>query len=559
MRLSYVLMLVLAALPARGDDDPTAAFALDQPAAAEQAPPAPPAAAPLSDNRLPAELQAWVGTRQSEYVAPTRRYVKLPPRPSKRIAAISPPLPGPNDLYTLALKALLQTPQSRWFETRFITYWPLPDAEYGNVELALKFWLASLSNRRQVAALHEVPGLGWKVFLSDYGWDAAAWEALIKDDPYFAVSSADPKYVARGWLDPLVEGKLRIYSQSRRAVVRADRFLALTATDAPDGFYSKFVKLPDNEGDLFKLKGIDVDFLNKNALLRGGAVLGGASIVAKHNRELQLLPSPIGLDERYLWRSLDTLSDVGKESVIDNFLGTVRFAGKEYIGTNPNGTHYYYLANAQNKQVGEVPTKIAQDRQDPHDATVITPYKCVSCHGPKGGIRHFDDAIRQIALSKDVGLAVVTKGYYGNTQLREALEDYYLSPLGQEITKQQVSYTRVISELTGLSPAENAENFIKFVNHYLHGLVDKQSVCRELGVEPEQIDAYLKQTGNPVLLAILSGKAVPRLAFESAFRDGMTSRIHPWERTPKHVPYLDTAPAIAKPGGHSGVKQPGKH
>lgn len=542
MRSLLAMLLVLATLPARGDDDPTAAWDDTKPAARSTVPAVAPA--PI----ISPEMQAWAGIEtDSQTIVRAKSVVrKLPPRPAVQLPEISPPLPAPNDLYVAALRALLQSPKARWFEARFITHWPLPDEEYENVENALKFWLASLSSRRQVAPLQEVPGLGWIVYLSDYGWDAAAWEALVKKDPYFMVSMVDKHIAYRGWLDPQVEGRLRIYTHSTRPIVRADRFLALTGTDAPDGFYSKFMRLPNNEGQLFVDKGIDVNFLNKNALLRGGAVLGGASIVAKHNRELQLFPSPIGLDERYLWRSLDTLSDVGKESVIDNFLGTVRFAGKEYIGTNPNGTHYYYLANAQNQQVGEVPTKIAQDHQDPHDATVITPYKCVSCHGPRSGIRHFDDAIRRLALSKDIGLAVVTKGYYLDTQLREALEDYYLSPLAQEISKQQASYGRVIYELNGLSPGENSDNFVKFVNRYLHGLVNKQDACRELGVEPEQINAYLKQTGNPVLLAILAGESVPRLAFESAFSAGMTSRIHPWERLPKIIPQTETVRAYPK-------------
>jgi hypothetical protein len=336
-------------------------------------------------------------------------------------------------------------------------------------------------------------------------------------------------------------------SRATRAIERADRFLALTSLDRGDkrgGYYSNFLDLPNTEPQLLKQLGIDEHFLKQNDLIRGGAVLGGESIVAKHNRELQLLPSAFGLDERFLWRSLDVASDVKDQSVFKNFLGTIRIDGGEHIGTLKNGNHFYYLMNKARQQVAEVPIDIAQDKDDPHDVVVRTPYKCVKCHGPKGGIRHFDDVVRRMALSSNVALSVIQKYPKDppDTRTKQALEDYYLSPLAKDITKHQESYTRVIREITGLSPAANTDNYLKFVNGYLFGLVDRQRAAYELAVEPEQLDAYLKQTGNDELMTILAAEQIPRELFEQGFADGMRARIHPWERSPARVK-PETAPA----------------
>jgi hypothetical protein len=115
------------------------------------------------------------------------------------------------------------------------------------------------------------------------------------------------------------------------------------------------------------------------------------------------LPSPFGLDERFLWRSLDMDSDVGEQSVLENYLGTVKFKGGEHIWSLRNGLHAYFIMNDQRQQVAEVPVSIAQDHENPHDARVIVPYKCVSCHMPKGGIRHFDDVISRITKTANSG------------------------------------------------------------------------------------------------------------------------------------------------------------
>jgi hypothetical protein len=543
----FTLLLIAVVGQVTQPPDPRAAFAT---------PPVVVAATPAADPVRAVPSAAWPIPSARVFVQSSG---ELRPPQRHTVKFTDPPI-SPNELYERALLAL-QDPTlvqaNRAFETRFITHWPVQLEQQPALERALYFWIASLSNRRVFVPPKRIPNLGWRVYLSDYDWDAAAWEALTSKSPYFAVSTFDKKgQINRGWLDPTIETNLRLTTGAARPIERADRFLALTSLDVGDqrgGVYSKFLRLPNKEAALFKQFGVDEKFLQDNSLLRGGAVLGGGSIVALHNRELQLLPSPVGLDEGFLWRSLDTATDEGDQSVVKNFSGSIRINGGEYIGSLRNGLHYYYLVNAAKNQVPVVPVDIAQDKTDLHDTQVHSPYKCVKCHGPKSGIRHFDDVVARMSLNPKVALSVIQKyPEYAALKLenttRLALEDYYLSPLAEDIVQHQESYAQALLAINGLQPAANTDNYLQFVEQYLFQLVDRNQAAYELAVDIEQLDEFLKQTGNDELMTILASERIPRSLFEAGFSDGMKARIYPWERSPVNViERQHVQPPVAKP------------
>jgi hypothetical protein len=107
--------------------------------------------------------------------------------------------------------------------------------------------------------------------------------------------------------------------------------------------------------------------------------------------------------------------------------------------------------------------------------------------------------------------------------------------LAREITNHQQSYSRIVREVAGGTPTEISESYVKLIDQYFYGIVDREVAARELGVEAIQLGRYLKQTGNTQLLSILTGEGIPREAFENAFADGMRARIYKWERSPSHV------------------------
>jgi hypothetical protein len=461
--------------------------------------------------------------------------------------------------------------------TRYLSRWPAVEGNRLHLDASVRFWVASLSNRRVWKPPEPTAdGELYRIDIRNYGWSHESWEQIARANPYFRVSTAK----ARGWLDPASELALRTATGSVLALARADWFVARTSLDRGGvgffkGFYSDFKGLPESEAELFKLYAIDEKYLDDNFLLRGGAVL--QSIVASHNRELQLFPTVWGRDVRFLWRSLDTRSDVGETSVIEHFKGSVKFAGREYIGSNQNGTHYYYLSNAEGKQLAEVPTDIAQDKSNPHDARVLNPYSCVRCHGPQSGIRDFADVVSRTALSEDVALAVIAgdrevrksgdqvdahkPGQAGDDQTF-ALEEYYLSELGTDITTHQKSYATAVHDVTGLAPPDNTDAYASVVEGYLWGRVDAATAANECGVDEATIKLLLKSSGNPHALVLLGGSTISREAWEDAFGDVMRAAAYAWDGQMQIKPPEEEGSRLRAPGRQrapdSRLRTPGK-
>lgn len=436
--------------------------------------------------------------------------------------------PSADIVFDLVAGDLASVPQADQEYTRYLSVWPYdPKNEEKTKELdaAISFQLATLSNRRVwKPPVKTANGQLYRFDYRDYGWSYDAWEKLAKADPYFKVTVGDKK----GWINPLTEGAVRSATNSTMAVLRGDWFVARTSLDRQGkgffkGFYSDVKGFPNTEVEFFKLYGIDEKYINDNLLLKGGSVL--QSIVAKHNRELQQFPTLWGRDVRFLWRSLDANSDIGERSVIEHFRGSVRFDGKEFIGSNQNGTHYYYLTNAKGEQVSEVPTDIAQDTKNPFDARVLTPYSCIRCHGGQQGIWDFADVVSKAALAPGVGLGV--DKYDEKTRI--ALEEYYFSDLGQDIKSHQTSYAESIKQITGLPTDENTKCYIDVVEGYLFQRVDFAAAMADCGHDEDGTKAMLRLSNNPQAIVLASGQSISREAWESALVDVLKYGKFKWD------------------------------
>jgi hypothetical protein len=78
----------------------------------------------------------------------------------------------------------------------------------------------------------------------------------------------------------------------------------------------------------------------------------------------------------------------------------------------------------------------------------VNSFKCVSCHGPAGGIQGFDDVVGRAILSRGIGLAVLANSKARVGQVASEIEDYYLSDLPRKIARQNASYTERIKAAT---------------------------------------------------------------------------------------------------------------
>jgi len=442
----------------------------------------------------------------------------------------------PNDVYELVAIDLASVKPADRPYTRYLTSWPTSPSQRDSLSSATSFWANSLSWSPKLVPLQSTAdGSLWRIDLRHFLWSREAWENLAGADPYFATTSKNAKgEIIRGWLDPRVEATVRKETGSTRAVLRADWFLARTSLDGPkgffqQGFYSQFLSLPKTEKDLLAILNAKEESklpasakFNTLFLLRGGAVL--QSQVAQHNRGLELLPTLIGADQRFIWRSLDTDSNAGDASVLESFAGTLKVAGKEFIFSLPNGLHGYYATNGQGQQVAEVPTNVAQDKGHPHDGIVYVGWKCVRCHGPSSGINGFDDVVRRLIVARKAGLATISKGY-SDEEFKAKLEAYYASDLKDETERERESYAKRLKDCNGLKPDENTKNYLGWIERYLYGPVDQATVTAESGLGEE----YIKLTSPSALVGTIGGESISRELFEANWAKLMQAKVWEWE------------------------------
>ena len=459
---------------------------------------------------------------------------------------------SPADVLDSAVVAMSRVPPADRPYTRFLSLWP---GEADDQQVAvMRFWLNSLTFRRRIVDIPVTPEGLLQIDLRAMGWQADVWEKLADADPYFAVSVVDQHgTINRGWLDPVSYIALQRESKSSLAVLRADWFLARTSLDRGGqgfkaGFYSDVLGLPKTEKELFDLLG-SKEKLGQRYLGRGGAVL--QSEVALHNRELQLFPSLVGRDHAYLWRSLDTADEGKGKSVLEDLVGSLQADGKEFVFSLPNGLQGYYLSDGEGNQAAEVPTNIAQDKAAVGDVTVLNPRRCVTCH-PRG-VRHFNDVVSRLALNPKVGLAVISKGKKDD-RLRELLEDYYLSDLGQTITRHQTAFDEACQKACGLEAAKVSPAYGGEFDRYFWGRIDREAAIRETGFGPDEIDTWLARSGNAHALAIMGGESISRETWERAWHRVMKAATYEWEERNDGQNAVPVRPAgSGNPAGH----QPG--
>jgi hypothetical protein len=491
-------------------------------------------------------------------------------------------VPSPTSEYNSAYTQLTKggIPSAEWPYIRYLACWTTPPEQRPELLRTILFWSNSLSFRRDLA-YPVVFGEGengelvqiaynakaWakppegeerdpllalqattqeaqlkkmrfiRLDLRSYGWTPEIWEAATVRDPYFRSTTygEGDSILTRGWIDPRFVEYTKTYALTEKLVVRADWWLVNASLEKPYGSYSDWLGFGPKEADMYAKVGVNEEFIEKNNLYRGGAVVDSG--VSLHNRGIELLPTLTGGDVTFLWRTYDILddpvipADTGERSVLVKFRDELKYDAREGIGTLPNGLHWYFLSNKDGTIVPEAPAGVAQDHADPHDARVFTAYKCVLCHGPAKGIIPFENTVEQLIVNKDVGLAVYDKDPENLQALKEELEDYYLSPLSDSLKTHQEHYQKSLYAVNGRESLTNSKIYVDTINDYKWGKVTIAQAAVEWGVPEKECLQFIKDSGRPEMLVFFTQKVASRAAFEGVFDKMMTSRIYPWENT----------------------------
>ena len=443
--------------------------------------------------------------------------------------------------------------------TRYIDLTDVPEDSRSKMVRVVEFVVNSTSWRSSVGIPVALGGDLLRIRLDSFGWDKEfrrdrleslarlgvrfadsnrlidIWEVFANGQPHFkAPQNYHGKYY-RGWIDPQHDCAARTLSGSASFIVRGAWLVPRIMLERElGGFYSETLLLPDAESELYKLLSVDIGRFDKEDGFRRGLFLvnGTDSYVALHNRELQLIKTPIGQETGFLWRTFDVADDSkSAKRVLNALAGDLRLDGREIIFSLPNGLHGYRLSNGKGDRVAEVPPNIAQDKRSRPvgERRVLTAYKCVDCHGEQDGLLSGGDQARKLLVG-DSALGFVVKNYdsYQAERRKREVEEYYLNPLEPVMVQQRESYAKHLKEVNGLSGAENAANLVSAVEHYLYSPVDLAQAERETGIEHRCLEAFLASVqGESSVLS--RGNAIPRPAFDDIFDDVMLGVRYPWD------------------------------
>ncbi len=456
-------------------------------------------------------------------------------------------------------------PKHEWYQTRFISFLGVPEREREDRIRTMKFWLNNLHFSQSLEFFKEVPrsdGQLYWFYLEDFGWNVDAWNAVTRREPYFIEPAIFPD-VANS-----LRSKMGLHQDVKtfqiEAIVRADWLFrdsvesdrsntyfdllfakerygggrelvdkriyhpggdyrwydGSVSKNAERGWYNVqvyenrsrgFNNFPKNEKDWLKLFGVDVidKYLREQKInARHGAIVEeGASVVARGNRLLESIRTPVGS----FWRTFDVDETKGNKDFTETLIYDFDFVAGELISNLPNGGQAYLLTLKDGSIVNVADTKVAIDRTDARDVRVRTPGSCVICH--QSGI------ITPTNVAEDLIKDGITIKFKNSKKDRE-VRGFFLG-WEEDLKSDQRRYERFIERTSGFEPGVNAAKFKEFRDFY-DAPVTAEQAARECGVPVDIFKLAVSISPRARLLQLVQGRAIPRSTWEGgAYRESM--------------------------------------
>jgi len=461
---------------------------------------------------------------------------------------------GPNSAVIFATGDMLTIPKEIQPYIRYISLYNIPKAKRKEYAATLSFIVNSLSTRRRMY-IPEFVGASDETLIrlniADYEWLPEAWEKLglkgsgvhPQPEPYFHMFIDQPIYEKvkvkkkvtervpwrneRGqqyqnkdgslafkdvekeieveetvsnkrkfvvdykapWLDQLAVKTLVESTHSEFPIYRLDWFISNVIV--PPAYYN-FLKLGDKDEDFDKLIFAD-EKLAAKAKSQDKAIVV-ASIVARNNRTLNRSPTFTG---GYYWKSHDSLKSINDRNYVQ-FLLDEKFDATEDIGSLPNGLQAYFLTDGQGKRIDFANPDIAVDNTA-IDRVVRTGRSCIVCHAD--GIRPINDEVRaltnKIKNPRELKLLVTRKEDFYR------IEDLFSSDLDKQIIADQNFYRDAVARASGLQSETVARIVGEIYNNYIESLLTSEEISRDIGVEFNQLDGYIKASKDNLVLGLL--------------------------------------------------------
>jgi hypothetical protein len=437
---------------------------------------------------------------------------------------------------------------------RYLSLYAVPIARRAETRQVASYTLNALSRTRAITTSTAVTPTLLRFSISNYVNDraefdtwSAAWEKLVESDAYWhqrtavVISKDDggrmkdenagfpvserPGHVAASlrdanahpsaltvdgsWIDTIDAAKLRTYSGSGGAILRADDFVA-RATATPH--YYVFAGVPATEQEFLKSLGVDaatIDRLRANA----GANLVISGVTQKPRRVVWSQGPLGGVYETFDVAAVDAERDPIRRPLSAGGVNLKYDAG-EWFAVAPNGLWRVALYDSAGKLQQSVPDKIAKDTSDPHADGIVTPMiSCIRCH-TESGLRPFRDDQTRLFSSGRVDLRS-----YDPTIVQRAVEFYDEPRLQRQMAFDRDTYVQAVGRAAQLKPEELATALATTVREFAYLPVTREQAVREIGVSEERLVAALRESHDPILLMLVEGRPVLRGQWESSFAE----------------------------------------
>lgn len=452
------------------------------------------------------EIQKLVEDKVTKLVGATPKQEVKPPKP-KSI----------DDELTVVLGDLAQYPSDEKYNIVYFTFYHIDDPELlKKFYLELAFWVHSLSSESLIKPPQAVEGSStlFKIDIRDYGWTQEAWEKV----------SIRESYIREPWIDHATYDAIRL--ESGNSVIRGDWFLSHTSSpvkqlDIGDKeilyetlLYAQLGRSPKNIKEFYDYWGYDIEKIEKKLhKVEQILVPHKKSGVARSNRVLARVQTELG----YFYSSSDFLNSTKEKNVIENLYPDVmlhpnRDAG-EHIGTNKIGLQHYLVTDEKDNNVWVANERVAFDRTDQQDITVMAGKSCVICHSQ--GINIPYNGMLEL-LKKKVSLR------YADKEFKLAADRTYFGPFSRIyddperetlMDKDRQNFNDAVKDVNGLDGSTNARYFKEVLDWYEDDITLEQA-AKECGVTVEEFQDKVTRTISGRLGELASGGTVSRQEWE---------------------------------------------
>jgi hypothetical protein len=431
---------------------------------------------------------------------------------------------------------------------RYLSLYAIPPERRAETTHVVSYTLNALSRTRAIVQPTSISPTLLRFSISNFVADgsefaawSAAWEKLVESDPYWhlpteiAISSGpnDPTHrapapataaqvggiaaervtVDGGWVGVEQAAKLRAYTASAGAILRADDFVARATVSAR---YYAFAGIPPTEAEFLKSLGVESETIERLRANAGANLI--ISAVTQKPRRVIWSQGPLG----GVYETLDVQQVDAERDPIRRPLSAgganLKFDAGEWFAAAPNGLWRTALYDAQGKRQDSVPDKIAKDTSDPlSDGIVVPMISCIRCH-TESGLRPFrDDQSRLFATGR-----VDLRG--SDPTLVQRIAEFYDEPrLQRQMQFDRQTYDLAAARATGgMKPEELAEALARTVRLFAYLPVTPSQAAGELGLDTADLRAALSSSHDPIVLLLLEGRPVLRGQWESSFAEAAT-------------------------------------